>query len=288
MEIVDAQIHEPQPPRPVDERLGKDVGLLVNVEIAREAMDCVGVNAALVFARQEFMDACVARYPDRFAGALTLDFLANDLEEQVQHFRDRPNMLAGRNLVGNARDATLRPEFHAGKFERLYAAAEKYDLPLFFSTHGHAEVMASVARTHPGLTMIIDHLGVSQSPVSPPRSEPWDRLPGLLSLAQFPNVHVKFSGAPVLSREPYPHHDVWPYLHQVVDAFGSERLMWGSDFTRLRWIPVTGGLAPREQWHYYSDSVGYLRDTTELSQGDKEMIFGGTIRRVLRWPAPTA
>ena len=60
--------------------------------------------------------------------------------------------------------------------------------------------------------------------------------------------------------------------------------MWGSDFTRLRWIPVEGGLAPREQWHYYSDAVGYLRDTTELSPADKELIFGGTLRRVLRWP----
>jgi len=47
MEIIDAQIHEPQPPRPVDDRLGKEVGLLVNVEIAREAMDSVGVDAAL-------------------------------------------------------------------------------------------------------------------------------------------------------------------------------------------------------------------------------------------------
>jgi len=77
------------------------------------------------------------------------------------------------------------------KFERLYAAAEKYNLPLFISTHGHADVLASVAGAHPGLTMIVDHLGVSQSPVSPPRPEPWDRLPGLLSLAPLPNVHVK-------------------------------------------------------------------------------------------------
>jgi L-fuconolactonase len=286
MEIVDAQIHEPQPTRPVDDHYGKDVALLVNVEIAREAMDSVGVDAALVFARQEYMDACVARYPYRFAGALTFDYLAPDLEEQVAHYRERPGMLAGRNLVGNARDATLRPEFNEGKFERLYAAAEKHNLPLFFSTHGHAHVMASVAEAHPGLTMIIDHLGVSQSPVSPPRDDPWDRLPGLLGLAKYPNVHVKFSGAPVLSREPYPHHDVWPFLHQIINAFGPQRLMWGTDFTRLRWIPVVGGLAPRDQWHLYSDSVGYLRDTSEISQADKEQLFGGTIRRVLRWPRP--
>jgi L-fuconolactonase len=284
MEIVDAQIHEPQPTRPVDEGLGKDVALLFNVEIAREAMDSVGVDAALVFARQEYMDACVERYPDRFAGALTFDYLAPDLEEQVAHYRERPGMLAGRNLFGNARDATLRPEFREGKFERLYSAAEKYNLPLFFSTHGHADALESVAAAHPGLTMIVDHLGVSQSPVSPPRDDPWDKLPGLLSLAKFPNVHVKFSGAPLLSREPFPHHDVWPFLHQIVNAFGPERLMWGTDFTRLRWVPVVGGLAPRDQWHLYSDSVNYLRDTTELSQADKEQLFSGTIRRVLRWP----
>src|SRR5260370_11236502 len=163
MEIVEEQIREPEPRRPVDARLGKEVGLLVNVEIAREAMDCVGVDAALVFARQEYMDACVARYPDRFSGALTFDYLAPDLDEQVMRFRDRPNMLAGRNLLGNARDATLRPEFHEGKFERLYAAAEKYDLPLFISTHGNAEVIASVARKPPCLTMIIDHHGLRDS-----------------------------------------------------------------------------------------------------------------------------
>jgi hypothetical protein len=123
MEIVDAQIHEPQPPRPVDEGLGKEVALLVNVEIAREAMDSVGVDAALVFARQEYMDACVERYPDRFAGALTFDYLAPDLEEQIAHYRERPGMLAGRNLFGNARDATLRPELPA-RHERAFASRQ--------------------------------------------------------------------------------------------------------------------------------------------------------------------
>jgi len=286
MEIIDAQIHEPSPPVPLPEAFGPEVRDLVNVEIAREAMDSIGVDAALVFARQDYMDACVARYPGRFAGALTFDYAAPGLEEQVATYRSRPGMLAGRNLVGNARDATLRPEFEAGAFERLYTYAERYDLPLFFSTHGWAHVLEPVAAAHPGLTMIVDHLGVSQSPVSPPRPDPWDRLPGLLGLAKFPNVYVKFSGAPTLSREPYPFKDVWPYLHRIVDAFGPERLMWGSDFTRMRWIPVTGGLAPREQWKLYSDCLNYLRDTDELSAADKELILGGTIRRVLRWPRP--
>jgi predicted TIM-barrel fold metal-dependent hydrolase len=284
VEIIDAQIHEVKPPIPVDARYGDDVRLLVGVEICREAMDAVGVDAALLFAPQEYMDAAVARYPDRFAGAFTFDYAAEDIEEQVANYRKRPGMLAGRNLVGNAATAELRPEFHAGKFDRLYAAAEKYDLPMFFSTHGHADVMGAVAERHPGLTMIIDHLGLSQSPVSPPRPDPWDKLPGILGLAKYPNVHVKFSGAPLLSREPYPHRDLWPNLHRIIDAFTPDRLMWGTDFTRMRWLPGSTELAPRSQWRSYSDCLTYLRDTNELSAADKEKVFSTTIRRVLRWP----
>jgi predicted TIM-barrel fold metal-dependent hydrolase len=286
MEIIDAQIHEVRPPLPIDSAYGDDVRLLVGVEICREAMDAVGVDAALLFAPQAYMDAAVARYPGRFAGALTFDYAADDIEEQVATYRSRPGMLAGRNLVGNAVTAELRPEFHAGKFDRLYAAAEKYDLPLFFSTHGHADVMAAVAERYPRLTMIIDHLGLSQSPVSPPRPDPWDKLPGILSLARYPNVHVKFSGVPLMSKEPYPYPDVWPHLHKIINAFTPDRLMWGTDFTRMRWIPGQGSeLAPRSKWKLYSDCLNYLRDTTELSASDKEKMFSTTIRRVLRWPA---
>jgi len=132
--------------------------------------------------------------------------------------------------------------------------------------------------------MIVDHLGVAQSPISPPRPDPWDKLPGLLGLAKYPNVFVKFCGAPLLSKETFPYADLWPHLHGIIKAFGPDRLMWGSDFTRMRWLPVTGELAPRNQWKLYSDCLNFLRDTSEISTEDKEKILGGTIRRVLRWP----
>jgi hypothetical protein len=62
--------------------------------------------------------------------------------------------------------------------------------------------------------------------------------------------------------------------------------MWGSDYTRMRWVPMTNGdLAPRGQWKYYSDCLTYLRDTGEISEADKEEILGGTLRQVLRWPS---
>ena len=141
MEIIDAQIHEPKPPIPIGGNYGKDVELLVNTEIAREAMDSVGVDAALVFARQEYIDSCIDRYPNRFGGVVVFDHMAPELEEQIANYRKKPGNLAGRNLVGNAATAELRPEYEEGKFERYWEYAAKYDLPLFFSTHGWSHVM---------------------------------------------------------------------------------------------------------------------------------------------------
>jgi L-fuconolactonase len=288
MEIIDAQFHEPSPPKALDAKFGPEVKTLVDVEIAREAIDCVGVDKALAFASQSYIDACVARYPDRFAGVVVFDHMADDLEDQIANYRKTPGNLAGRNLVGNADTAELRPEFGEGKFDRYWKYAAQYGLPLFFSTHGSASVMSTVAERHPDLTMIIDHLGVSQSPVSPPRPEPWDRLPGLLGLAKYPNVNVKLCGVPLLSSEGYPYKDAWPFLHQVFEAFGPERILWASDFTRMRWIPsyLTEGRnvnAPFKTWKYYSDCLNYLRDTDEISESDKEWVLGKSVRRVLRW-----
>lgn len=288
MEIIDGQFHEPSPPKELDSKFDDEVKTLVDVEIAREALDCVGVDKALAFADQRYVDACVSRYPERFAGVVVFDHMADDLEDQIASYRSRPGCLAGRNLVGNAATAELRPEFDAGKFDRYWAFAEKHDLPLFFSTHGWASVMSVVAERHPNLTMIIDHLGISQSPVSPPRPDPWDQLDGLLGLAKYPNVNVKLCGVPLLSSEGYPYKDAWPNLHRVFEAFGAQRILWASDFTRMRWLPslaATSGTryAPFKDWKYYSDCLNYLRYTDEISESEKEWVLGKTVRQVLRW-----
>jgi predicted TIM-barrel fold metal-dependent hydrolase len=282
-EIIDAQIHEPTPPAPLGVDLPPEAATLINVELAREAMDSVGVDAVLAVTSEAFIAAATRRYPQRFAGVVTFDHNSKDLDADCVRVKRLPGVVAGRALITNYLDAVLRQEFRDGKFELLFAAAAREKLPLFISTHGWAAQMDAVAARYPNLTLIIDHIGVSQTPYTPPRDEPWDRLPDLLALARYPNVHVKLCGAPLLSESDYPYDDVWPYLERVFAAFGSDRILWASDYTRLREAKLPRGGVTRQRGMLYSDCLNFLLDSKRLSDADKAKIFGTNARRVLSW-----
>ena len=135
------------------------------------------------------------------------------------------------------------------------------------------------ARTFPDLTLIVDHFGLRQYPPLTMDADAWEKLPGLLDLARFPNVAVKFCGAQLLSNQPYPHADIWPALRRVIDAFGVDRLMWASDFTRLRM--VTAG----EPWRgTYADALRFVSAAEWLSDHERQALLGGTAQRILGWP----
>ena len=51
-------------------------------------------------------------------------------------------------------------------------------------------------------------------------------------MARYKNVAVKVSGACTLSLASFPYNDLWAPLGRVFDAFGFERCMWGTDWTR--------------------------------------------------------
>ena len=80
------------------------------------------------------------------------------------------------------------------------------------------------------------------------------------------------AGAPTLSKESYPFADVWPALHRVLDAFGLDRVMWGTDFTRVLEVLT------------YADDVNYVLESSELSDSDRERFMGGTLRTIYGWP----
>ena len=96
-------------------------------------------------------------------------------------------------------------------------------------------------------------------------------MPKLLTLAGLDNVAVKISGACTLSHESFPYHDIWDPLFRIFDAFGFDRCMWGTDWTR-----AVGLLT-------YEQGVQAFRVTDRLSDSDRALLMGDTLQRVYNW-----
>lgn len=93
----------------------------------------------------------------------------------------------------------------------------------------------------------------------------------MLELAQYDNVAVKVSGACTLSREPFPYNDIWEPLCRVFDAFGFDRYMWGTDWTRaINVVP-------------YKQSVDAFRLAAGLTEDERADLMGRTLRKIYAW-----
>ena len=106
---------------------------------------------------------------------------------------------------------------------------------------------------------------------------PISDLPQVLALARFDNVAIKVSGACTLSRASFPFADIWNPLRRVFDAFGFERCMWGTDWTRA--VDV---VSPEH-------AVEAFRVTDRLSASERTALMGGSLTRIYDWaPAGVA
>lgn len=74
------------------------------------------------------------------------------------------------------------------------------------------------------------------------------------------------------SLEAYPFREIWPHSHRIIEALGPERLLWASDLTGLR--PLFS----------YAELLDFVRYTDELSENDRALILGASLRRPLNWP----
>ena len=110
-----------------------------------------------------------------------------------------------------------------------------------------------------------------RTPPAPP--QPWADLPKVLDLAKRQNAVIKVSGACTLSREPYPFPDIWDPLARVFDAWGFDRCLWGTDWTRA--FAVVN----------YEQAVEPFRQTDRLSDSERAMLMGGALRQGL-WLVP--
>lgn len=293
MDVIDSQLHlwEESPPatRTWDEHAfdATVMGAPLTIDRAITAMDAVGVDAAVVdllpmyrgkmdgFFRfdNSYAEEAALQYPNRFASVGRVDRADPELEDRLAELMSKPGVVGIRVVAHRPEVAQILRD---GGFHRLLSAAQAQEVPVWILIQPHLDVLADIAHRYPDLRIVIDHFGLKQPPHDQPDPYPFQQLPEVLALGAFPNCAVKLTAAPSLSAESYPFRDLWPYLHSLIEAFGPDRIMWGSDFTRVR------GLVN------YADGLGYILHTDELSAGEKALILGATLRRIFKWPASSS
>jgi len=271
MQIVDAQIHTWGAGLPSNQSHIQVTHFTPAEAIA--LMDAAGVDAAVIhppgWDPNSTRDAlrAVSDYPGRFAvmGALPLD--KPDSRERITTWRQQPGMLGLR--YGFLTDPAKR-WLADGNLEWLWSEAEKAGVPIAMLATDSLPEIGAIAQHHPGLRLTIDHLGGRGGTSNEKDAAAMTHMPALLALAKHPNVAVKATGVPHYSSEPYPYPALHRYLREVFDAFGPDRMFWGTDITKMK--PL---------WHQcvtmFTEELPWLRGR------DLDLVMGEAICRWWGW-----
>jgi L-fuconolactonase len=273
--IIDAQVHAYEHDRPGRPWMGTLTGpKAVNGDAMVGAMDAVGVDGALLvspFSMYRY-DASYAievhkAHPGRFGLIKPVDPTDPAVAETVADWKATPGTVGVRIMM---RDPMSTDPADPG-IERVLAAAAKHGFPVNILAWGRMEQAAQLAARNPNTQIVIDHLGLQQPHHPPAPADCWAALPKVLALAAQPNIAIKITGACTLSHQPFPYPDIWDHLARIFDAFGFDRCLWGTDWTRAAEVLT------------YGQGVEAFKITGRLSDSDRAMLMGGALARIYNW-----
>jgi predicted TIM-barrel fold metal-dependent hydrolase len=238
------------------------------------AMDKVGVDGAInisPFAMYRY-DASYAvevqrKHPGRFAIVKPVDPDDPKVADVIAEWKRQPGAVGVRiMLTPEAKRAPDDPGL-----DRIARAAAQHGFPVNVLFWGNVDAGTALIDRHPQTRFIIDHLGLLQPRTPPAPPEPWVDLPKVLALAKRSNAVIKVSGACTLSKQPFPYPDIWDPLKRVFDAWGFERCLWGTDWTRA--FAVCN----------YEQAVEPFLKTDRLSASERAMLMGGACAKAYGW-----
>jgi L-fuconolactonase len=275
MTVIDAQVHayeKDSPRRPWAASLPGPPAV-TGADLVSAMLE-VGVDQALLVSPWTLYgsDASYAvdvyrDYPDRFGLIAPIDPYQEGAAAAVTAWGDVPGAVGIRLMAGLA-DGFRADHRHV---RATVVAALAQTLPVCVFCPQRLSIIDELARLYPNVQFVLDHLGLTQPLKPPPPDDPFAELDSVIALAQYPNIAVKVTGVCTLSHRPFPFDDLWEPLSRVFDAFGIERCMWGTDWTRA--LELVN----------YGDAVAAFRDRLSLSKSDRDALMGGSVERIFDW-----
>lgn len=186
-----------------------------------------------------------------------------DVEKSLETFAGHPGLVGVREVLqGMPAGAMDDPAFNRG-LSQLHSFGLAYDLLIVESQL--AEAIRLVDR-HPEQVFVLDH--IAKPRIREGLIEPWATL--LRDLAQRPHVFCKLSGLVTeADLRQWTPDDLRPYVEVVLDAFGPERVMAGSDW------PVCLCGCGYKRWFELIDPW-----ISERSTAEQAVIRGGNAVRI--------
>ncbi|MFD0869058.1 Predicted metal-dependent hydrolase of the TIM-barrel fold [Chlamydia abortus] len=225
------------------------------------------VQAAPTIEETEYLLA-LCEEEETLAGVVGwIDLEADDFHEQYARLAANRYFLGIRPMLQDLPDDRwiLRPKVISA-LEKL--ARDEFPVDLLVKPR-HLVHILELMKQVPGLRAVVDHL--AKPNIKEGVMEPWSTH--IKELAQFPNLYCKLSGMVTeADHEQWRTNDFIPYVHHVVECFGAERVMFGSDWP-VCLLAVS-----------YQEVTGLLNECLPayITEQDKERIFGENASRFYR------
>ena len=237
------------------------------------AMDAVGVDGALLISpfRMYQYDASYAlevyaTHPRRFGLIKPFDPQSEAVADEIAEWARTPGVVGARIMLADQPFEADDPGLN-----RILAAGAQVGIPVNVMCSGKLPLLRELALRNPDTQVVVDHVGLVQPFEPPAPPEPFADLANVLSLAECGNVAINISGACTLSHRPFPYPDIWESLGKVFHAFGFDRCMWGTDWTRA--VELLS----------YEQGVEAFRVTEQLSESERSALMGGTLMKIYNW-----
>jgi predicted TIM-barrel fold metal-dependent hydrolase len=265
MPIIDAQIHIWRTGIATPPHLA--VPYLAD-EAIRD-MDEAGIDGAILHPpnwdpnSNEMAIEAVQAYPTRFAilGNFPLD--KPESRALVPTWKQRPGTLGLRFYFSEPGKRTWPTD---ATMDWFWPAAEKAELPVALLAGDWLPLLGEKAEKHPGLKLIVDHMGALRGAKG---DAAFPNMKELIALAKLPNVAVKLTGGPFYADDAYPFRSLHKHYRMMYDAFGPRRLFWGTDITKM---PCS-----------WKQCVTHFQEIDWIPEADKKLIMGDAICDWIGW-----
>ncbi|AHG01952.1 hypothetical protein HALLA_01245 (plasmid) [Halostagnicola larsenii XH-48] len=244
-------------------------------------MDAAGVSESVIVTTplygrgvraNEYTMRSIEAHPDRLYGVGLLDFFQQDTEDvlaALKRVTGHPRMLGVRMHAALEYERIPTTMDRHGNWildERLdpvwRTAADLETCIFVFPKAQQLEHLIELAGRYPETTVVVDHMAWPDETTAP-NDEPWTDFS---ALARHENAYVKVSSVPRSSTESWPYEDMHGYVENLLEWFGPERLLLGSDYP---WM---------DKWASYGDCLSWLETVDSLSRRDRAYLSHRTFR----------